>query len=405
MTPIQYDTAQGKRPRPTVAVIRAEWKCRLPGWLQPFLTWLLGYPYHGQQPLFPNKPWWVAILIPIAVLMVGLTFAVAIFNQGGYAWFAVPVAWLLVVNGARTLQVHICHQGIHENLSGDRSKDRAVVELVSTMIFVQDHDGYKGDHDGIHHPRLASDNDPDRQFTIEVMKIEPGADKADNRKRFVTALFTPKIHVLFLLGRIKANFVTCPSYRRLMSLIWLAAIIVMLAATRNWMLFLVACVLPMTALYHVSAMCQFVTEHFWARRQQAGQTRKSHYLSLLLNRHLGDPLPEAELKGLDCWFRWIVWWGRLLLYHLPVRLGVLVADLPVHGGHHLWPRDKRWTEAIYTNYELAEQSGSCPVELVGSYLEILDLVMESFSEAPPATDCVKKSTMTFTQALNVTNGM
>src|SRR5436305_5839114 len=94
---------------PSAGAVRTEWKERLPGWMQPFLTWLMGYPYRGQKPLLGEKPWWLAVLIPAAILATGLALAVVTVDQGGYAWLALPVAWLMVVNGARALQVHICH--------------------------------------------------------------------------------------------------------------------------------------------------------------------------------------------------------------------------------------------------------------------------------------------------------
>lgn len=46
---------------------------RLPGWMQPFMTWLTGYALPGQKPLLPNSP---AIQIAAAastlVIAVGL---------------------------------------------------------------------------------------------------------------------------------------------------------------------------------------------------------------------------------------------------------------------------------------------------------------------------------------------
>jgi hypothetical protein len=391
--------------RSTIAAIRSEWKDRLPSWMQPFLTWLLGYPYRGQKPLFGNKPWWLAVLVPTIILVLGMALAISLTDMGGFACLAMPIPWLMVVHGARTLQVHICHQGIHENLSGDPPTDHLIVEVVSTMLVVSDHDSYKHDHDGIHHPRLASEDDPDRQFTIGIMRIEPGADKGTNRMRFVSALFSPRIHWLFLAGRLRANFVTSSRCRRLMSLGWLAILVGVVMASRRPVVLAVDCMLPMTIIYQMSAMCQFVTEHLWARRQQPGQAAREHYLSLLLNRHLGDPMPRAGLNGREWGCRWAIWWARLFCYHLPVRLGILVADLPVHGGHHLWPLDRRWGNSIYTFRELSDQTGKSPIEVFGSFGRILDFVLESFSEARPGSGLGAPSPMAFAQAVKVTSGL
>ena len=294
---------------------------------------------------------------------------------------------------ARTLQVHICHQGVHDNLSGDSTRDRVVVEAVSTVLVVHDHGGYRADHHDVHHPYLGTDDDSDRLFTIEVMKIEPGASVADNRKRFISALLSPRVHALFLASRLKANFIACPPYRRLLSVAWLAVVLLVLVVSQKWVAFAVGFVLPMTLLYQMSAMCQFATEHFWVRRRSPGQTAKEHYRSMLLNRHLGDPLPEAGLRGLKWCSDWMTWWARLVLYHVPVRLGVLAADLPVHGSHHLWPLERRWTNAIYTYRELADQAGLLPNEVVGGYGQILGSVLESFHEAGPGTSNNPESPM------------
>ncbi len=344
----------------TPGSIRAEWKKRLPHWMQPFLTWLIGYPYIGQKPLFQSKPWWMAIAIPAATLVLGMALSIAIVNQGGYALFALPVSWLMIVHGARSLQVHICHQGIHENMSGDPIKDRLIVEIVSTLLVVHDHDGYKADHDGIHHPRLSSDEIPDRRFTVEVMKIEMGASKQDNLRRFISALLSARIHALFLASRCKANYIASPPYRRIMAYAWLVIVLTVTTISQKWVEIVIGCVLPMTLLYQMSAMCQFVTEHLWARQRQPGQSAKEHHLSLLVNRHLGDSLPKAGLHNLEWLAGWTGWWTRLVLYHVPVRLGILVADLPVHGGHHLWPLDKRWTNAIYTYENWLIRRAGCP---------------------------------------------
>jgi chloramphenicol-sensitive protein RarD len=376
--------APARKPRPAVGAVRADWRARLPGWLQPFLTWLIAYPHAGQKPLFPNRPWWLAALTPAAVLALGLALAAGVVHVGGFAWLALPVAWLLVVHGGRALHVLVIHQGVHGNLTGSPVKDRVVVEAVSTLLLVQGHDGYKHDHDAVHHPRLASAEDPDRQFTLEVMRIAPGADRAANKRRFLAALLSPRVHARFLAGRFRANFVDCPPLRRLLACAWLGVVAAALVASQRWVEFLVGCVVPLGVLFHMSSMCQFVTEHFWVRRRQPGQSARDHNLALLVNRHLGDPLPPVGLTGLAWWSGWAAWWSRLLLYHVPVRLGILAADLPVHGSHHLWPHEKRWADGIYRFRELSEQTGKSPTEFVGSYGELLDYMMEDFGEAPPA---------------------
>ncbi len=371
--------------------------------MQRPLTWLIAYPHAGQQPLWQEKPWWIAVVAPVLLLALATSLSVVVVNLGGYFWIALPLLWLLHINAARTFQIHIGHQGIHEEFSGNSRIDRAVVETLTALAVVQDYDGYKADHDGVHHPRLASAEDPDRQFTIGIIGIRPGASVRANKIRFLLALISPRIHGLFSLGRLRANFVDAPRYRRMMAMIWFATVIAVVAVTHQWTALMLGFVLPLSVLFQVSSIAQFVTEHHWAKQRPAGVSAKEHHLSLLINRHLGDPLPPREAIGWAWFAGWSLWWVRLLLYHLPARLGVLMADLPVHGSHHLWPKDKGWANAIYAYRLLADQSGKCPTEIVGGYFAILDFALEAFRAAPPATP--DERPLTLAEKLNVTNGM
>lgn len=385
-----------------IETVRAGWKNRLPGWMQPFLTWVIGFPYEGQQPSLGKKPWYLPMMVAMAFLLAGMGLAQVIVSRGGMTWLAMPVAWMMVVSGARTLQVQIGHQGVHNQLSGNGLADRIVVELASTLAGAQDFDGYKADHVGIHHPKLATSVDPDRIFTMEVMNIRPGIAKATNKRRFVRSLFSPRIHAIFVIGRLRANLLTSPPYRRIMAAIWFAIIAASIYASENRVGMMVGWLCPLVILYQVSAMCQFVTEHFWTRQRKPGESRKFHNGSLLLNRHLGDPLPAIVVKGLTWLLAWARWWFRLAFYHGPVRMTVLLGDLPVHGTHHIWPLCHDWPNAIYSYHELSERSGRGPIEVVGSFGSILDVVMASFEESEFTSSNVK---MTLRGACEITNGM
>jgi hypothetical protein len=343
----------------------------------------------------------VAVLSPAITLTLGLGLSFSIVLYGGLAWCAIPITWLMVVHGARTLQVYICHQGIHGVLSGSAVTDRIVVDTISTAILVQGYDGYKGDHHGIHHPHLASDADVDRQFIANVMRIRPGADTAENKRRFIRALVSPRVHAVFFLARLRANLIKCPLYRRLAAIAWISTVAISVAATHTWLPFIVGCLFPLTVLYHISAMCQFVTEHFWTRCRQPGQSAKDHYLSMLVNRHLGDPLPKLNLSGARFVFAWAVWWARLFFYHLPVRLGILVGDLPLHGSHHVWPLERQWTNHIFSFHARSQASPASPIEQVGGYEQMLDALLQSFAEMKPIAD----SSMELSEAAKVANGM
>ena len=399
----------------SAAQIRSEFKSWLPGFMQPFLTWLMGRPYPGQKPFIPIKHWWLTVLTFMAIWVSGIASACWAINASVVALFVLPVSLLLTVCGARALQVHICHQGIHKNLSGKwlvvRSRDKKsislldliLVEVISTMIVVQNFDGYEHDHDGIHHPDLASEDDPDFKFIVEVMNLKPWLSKEENRKRFFNALCSPKIHGLFLLGRLYANYVGSPLYRRLMSFGWLLIVGAAVALSGMWLEFgfVTFC---MTVPYSMSAMAQFFTEHFWTEKRKPGQSARQHHDNKLLNRYLCDPLPEASVWTLGGAASWTRWWVRLFFVHVPLRLGVIPADLPVHGSHHIWPLHKGWTDSIYTFHRLAEETGRAPREIAGSFGVILDQTLEAFSHScpPPAKDT---PTLTTAEAMKIVGWM
>ena len=322
-----------------VGAVREEWKERLPTWMQFFLTWLIGCPYKGQRPLIANKPWWVAVSIPISILGLGLALALACVSLGGNTMLLLPIAWILEVNGARTLQVHICHQGVHGNLTGIGWLDKLVVEVISALLLLQPEGDYRYDHCDTHHPALASSDDPDRRFTVEVMGLKPGHSTVRNSIAFFCSMLSLRIHAIFAIGRIRSNLTTNSRVRRLAALAWIVMIGVIVARHIGWTGFILAAVVPLVMLYSLSAMCQFVTEHFWVTTRLVGQSAKEHNTALLINRHLGDPVPSKACTGFDWLWQWSVWWFRLCVYHLPFRVGVLVGDLPVHGSHHMWPKE------------------------------------------------------------------
>lgn len=399
----------------SAAQFRSEYKSRFPGFMQPFLTWLMGRPYPGQKPLVPVKHWSLTVLTFMVIWASGIASACWAINTGGVSLFVLPVSLLLTVCGARALQVHICHQAIHKNLSGKwlvvRSRDKKTIslldfiiaEVISTMIMVQDATAYEHDHDGVHHPDLASGNDPDFKFIVEVMNLKPWLSKEENRKRFFTALFSPKIHGLFLLGRLYANYVGSPLYRRLMSFGWLLIVVVAVALSGMWLEFgfVIFC---MTVPYSMSAMAQFFTEHFWTEKRKPGQSAKQHHDNKLLNRYLCDPLPDVSMWTVVGAAAWAIFWARVAFVHVPVRLGITCADLNVHGSHHLWPLHKGWTDSIYTFHRLAEETGRAPREIAGSFGVILDQTLEAFSHScpPPTGDT---STITTAEAMKIVSGM
>src|SRR5262249_25059603 len=97
---------------------------------------------------------------------------------------------------------------------------------------------------------------------------------------------------------------------------------------------------------------------------------------------LGDPAP-TRLSA------WGVWWGRLLLWHLPARLLVLPGDSgPAHDLHTRQPKFKDWPNYLFAPQRAVEAklaaAGPPYTETWGSVLTAIDEVFLSLENTDPA---------------------
>jgi len=139
-----------------------------------------------------------------------------------------------------------------------------------------------------------------------------------------------------------------------------------LLAWIGWQSFLIAILVPMFLLYHVSALLQFLTEHAWNIAEGPVQDW-DEYKRRCWSRFCGEAFPCQEQRGVMrslVHLAACVWWGvRMLIVHLPVRIACLVADLPVHDWHHLahmaGQNARDWTRSVYMR-EMAIANGDLP---------------------------------------------
>jgi hypothetical protein len=161
---------------------------------------------------------------------------------------------------------------------------------------------------------------------------------------FWKTLFSPKYYWLFTESRFRDNYINVPLDRRLMSIVYALTTIGLLYITQAWLVYIVAWVIPSIILYPMSALFQFCTEHLWGSAN-ADDTTKSHA------RFCGeDPPTNNTVKD------WSWWWLKILLYHLPIRVAVLSAELITHDIHHILPKEDKadWSNIIYARQRLVE---------------------------------------------------
>src|SRR5205807_1878563 len=108
----------------------------------------------------------------------------------------------------------------------------------------------------------------------------------------VVTLFSPKFHYLFLAGRIKANMFTASPARRAAAWVFTLVLIGTAVATGQVTTLLLAWYFPITFLYHISALLQFVCEHRWLTQREPDEPAKVHLARLTVGRFLGAAFPE-----------------------------------------------------------------------------------------------------------------
>jgi len=146
----------------------------LPGFLQPFLTWLTGMPLRDQRPRLRWTP--VARALAAVVMTVaGVGLGLAALSGPWSLLPLVVVSWLLTINGMRDLYAVIEHYCIHHTFARRRAANRWVGELISTVLVAAPFDAFRKDH-LTHHVTTRTDDDPDVIF-LRGTGFRPGMSR------------------------------------------------------------------------------------------------------------------------------------------------------------------------------------------------------------------------------------
>lgn len=357
---------------------------RLPGPIQPLLTWLTGKPLLQQQPLFRRTR--AGFLAWTLLELASSTAASAMIVRGArWQWPGLLLSWVLTAGAARKLQVTVLHHCVHANFSGSAKLDRWIVEIFSSILLVLDFESYRHDHVTVHHSKkLATLEDPDLKFLL-ALGFLPGVPRAALWRRLAWTLISPRFHGSFLMARLTSNFARAAPHRRLMALGVHTAVLAIVAATDAWLVWLVAWIFPLTFLYHVAALLQFICEHRWLRVADPGQPAKVVLARLTAGRFMGESPPPPGLAAVRGSWAWGGWAARMLLIHLPFRLLVMVGDLPQHDWHHRHVHARDWPNAAYArqrDIEAGHPGWPEPYTEVWGLLPAVDAVFVLLSSLP-----------------------
>jgi fatty acid desaturase len=237
---------------------------------QRLITWITGKPHLKQKPLLVHTPT-TYLLLALVELSGGALASFLILESPPQFWLLLWPSWLTTLGGARIIEATVNHQCAHGNFSGSKKSDRFLLEILSTILLIQPYDGYVRDHvgsvenknQGHHNIRvLGTKADPAFQFVLR-QGFCPGQEKAFYWELLFRTMISPDFHWSLVKDRLQSNLVTCPTYRKLMTIAWIACFLGLVAYTNTWLLFSIALLFPLTILHNISALLFALTEHIW----------------------------------------------------------------------------------------------------------------------------------------------
>ncbi|GGO93671.1 fatty acid desaturase [Wenjunlia tyrosinilytica] len=341
----------------------------LPRFVQPYLTWVTGVPLKGGRQLIPWSPN-KAGLLGLAQIAVGIGIGARALHP--FTAWSVPVlllSWLLTSGGMRRLDVVVVHQTLHRMFARTAWANRAVGELITTVLWRTPYDENRKEH-LTHHAYPCSTKDIDTTYLMST-GMRPGMTRSEFRRYLWGALLSPRHHGGFFLGRLKSNVAGVrPRYRLVMSLTWLAATAAFVGLTGWWVEYLVLWLVPVSVVFQSCTYLYTMTEHRWwlfGNREKLSRHQRD---LLTFGRVCGEAVPGPEATGVRRALAWTRWTYRMLVVHSSYRMFVLVGDTVQHDVHHVKPTCD-WANSNYVRSEDIDSGSERYTEVWGSLADHL----------------------------------
>jgi hypothetical protein len=310
---------------------------------QAFWTWLTGKELVGRKPMWRSTS--IEALTWSLIWLFGGFFGSIYILQNDVNPLLLIATTIFSVSGARYVVATIIHQGVHNSLFISPKLNKVACEILSTILIVQPFDSYKQFHIDEHHEDAFSTVEDKDLAALYKLGFKPNESVKGMKINLFLTCISPKFHILYLWGRIKSNFVGLPTYRLVMSVLWLCSLS-SIAVNLGASTFALAIVIPMTIIYQICSILHLLTEHVWIIRKDGMSIEQSH-ISHCLGRFSGQPTPANSGSILKQSFNWIVWFTAHAIYHLPVRMLVLQGTLTVHDWHHRFGGHPDWANTIH----------------------------------------------------------
>ncbi|RUV40034.1 fatty acid desaturase [Mesorhizobium sp. M1A.T.Ca.IN.004.03.1.1] len=337
---------------------------RFPNWLQPLITAVSGKPLRGQSPVFTVPPVG-RLTIDLAKFAAGIGLAVTFLLMGGVWLLALPFAWILTVNGASSLKL-ISHYAAHACVTGNKRLDNWVGEVLTAFVLASNMDEYAHGHTMKHHGMegIGTADDPDMGLLF-MMGFETGREISWYKKRLLLSLISPRYHLLFLWDRLRSNFITGSTTRRLMA--WsmhgvILGLVVWLGDLNVWFL---AWFVPVGPLLAISIGLQVPAEHLWLSRRASNEAPRDFVRRISHGRFFLVAAPRRDLSWGEALLAW-GYWSAAMLGPMLERGFVCVSVMPAHDFHHRHARIMEWPVEHYLRQHEIDRGASDYRDIYGN---------------------------------------
>lgn len=367
----------------------------LPGPLQPLVTFLSGKPLPNQSPLFSISPV-TKTWIDFAKLVVGLTSGAAILGLGGWWLMALPLVWVIIVNGAVSLKLD-SHYAAHFCITGNGRIDTRIGEVLTALVLSPNMEEYADGHTIQHHglEGIGTIDDPDLGLLF-LMGFESGRDVGWYRRRLLLTLVSPRYHLLFAWERVRLNFFSGPFPRRLLAFAVHGTILGAVAWSGLWYGWALLWLLPVGPLMQISIALQVPAEHLWLTRRAPKEPPRLFVRRISHGRFFLIPSPKPGLGAARAMAAW-TYWSIVSLIPLIERSFVCVSVMPAHDYHHRHAKNLAWPMEKYMRQKEIDGGATDFRDVYGLWPALSEL-FNVWSDLPP--DFVPKSptTLRFVEA-------
>jgi fatty acid desaturase len=344
---------------------RSEMHRRLPGFIQPFLTWLTARPAPGETAKAHSAHYHV--ITAFATLIAGVALSLAAFELGSVWLIALPFLMIVSASGMGKLQAVVFHHCAHGTVFRERSTNRRVGETISILLLMKHFDVYQHEHMLHHSPnKLLTHEDEFTQFVMNLAGLRPGLPKAVLWRRVLISFVSPFFHLRFLLARISSCLLSHSTVHNLIGWTTWGGLFYGVWLTEAWIELVVVWLFPVVVLLQVGTALRTLCEHRFPEPDVIEARGKTFVCLATAGVFPGAPVPQRLATTPDGLAAWAGWWTAMLTIHLFARVFVLVGDAPCHDFHHRRPASRRWTDYIHARQNDADNG--CPTYPLG-YIE------------------------------------